>query len=163
MPSKRLQRQKDARLSATKKEEAPSMIVEMEALPPMGKDAVEEWNKCKEIEPAPGLDAIFCQGGAEYVVNNPGGLSKFTEDTPYLDAETFSPEAVNHPKHYTVGGIETIDFLQAKLSTEAFYGFCVANCIKYLARADHKSSRQQDLEKAEWYIKKAIEAGKRNV
>ncbi|PSR23412.1 MAG: hypothetical protein C7B45_03525 [Sulfobacillus acidophilus] len=33
-------------------------------------------------------------------------------------------DPVNCPDHYTFGGIETIDYLKAKLSAEEFAGFC---------------------------------------
>jgi len=57
MPSKRLQRQKAARLSSARKEEEPSMTAE--ELPPMGKQAIELWDKPLDLPVAPELDAIF--------------------------------------------------------------------------------------------------------
>lgn len=59
---------------------------------------------------------------------------------------------VNHPPHYTQGGIECIDALSA--ATEGLTGIeavCTANAIKYLWRWKRKSGLQ-DLEKAKWYI-----------
>jgi len=38
-------------------------------------------------------------------------------------------DAIN-PTHYKAGGVETIDFLRAKLTPEEFAGFCKANVIK---------------------------------
>ena len=35
-------------------------------------------------------------------------------------------------------------------------GFCLGNTVKYIARAEHKGSTIQDLEKAEWYLKREI-------
>jgi hypothetical protein len=61
-------------------------------------------------------------------------------------------DPVNHPAHYKVGGIETIDFIEAK---ELNYN--MGNAVKYITRADHKGSRKQDLEKAIWYLKREIE------
>jgi len=54
---------------------------------------------------------------------------------------------VNHPAHYTVGGIETIDFIKAKLTPEEFIGYLKGNVIKYLSRAPHKGGTE-DIEKA---------------
>ena len=60
-------------------------------------------------------------------------------------------EAVNHPAHYNVGQIEVIDAIEDwKLC------FHLGNAVKYIARADHKGSYQKDLEKAIWYLNRAI-------
>ena len=34
---------------------------------------------------------------------------------------------IKHPAHYTDGGIETIDFIRAKLTPEEFAGYCKGN------------------------------------
>jgi hypothetical protein len=61
-------------------------------------------------------------------------------------------DPVNHPAHYKVGGIETIDFIEAKALS-----YHLGNAVKYITRADHKGNRLQDLQKAKWYIDRAIE------
>jgi hypothetical protein len=61
------------------------------------------------------------------------------------------PDPVNHPAHYKVGGIETIDFIEAKK-----LGYNLGNVVKYLTRADHKGNRLQDLRKAQWYLEREI-------
>ena len=60
-------------------------------------------------------------------------------------------DAVNHPAHYKIGGIETIDFIEAKK-----LGYNLGNVVKYLTRADHKGNRKQDLEKAKWYLEREL-------
>ena len=65
-------------------------------------------------------------------------------------------DMVNSPAHYTDGGIETIDFIQAKLTPEQFVGMCVGNALKYLSRAGKKGDRVKDLRKARWYITRAL-------
>jgi hypothetical protein len=60
-------------------------------------------------------------------------------------------DAVN-PDHYKVGGIQTIDYLQAKLSPEEFAGYCRGNALKYLSRAGHKDATVQEIGKAIWYL-----------
>jgi hypothetical protein len=60
-------------------------------------------------------------------------------------------DLVNHPPHYTTGGVETIDFIEAKN-----LNYNLGNAVKYITRADHKGSRVQDLEKARWYIEREI-------
>ena len=58
---------------------------------------------------------------------------------------------VNHPPHYKVGGIETIDFIEAKK-----LNYNLGNVIKYITRADYKGSRNEDLKKALWYLNREL-------
>jgi len=60
-------------------------------------------------------------------------------------------DMVNHPPHYTQGGIETIDFIEAK-----GLPYNLGNVIKYITRADHKGSKLEDLRKARWYLDREI-------
>lgn len=60
-------------------------------------------------------------------------------------------DLVNHPPHYTTGGIETIDFIEAKQLS-----YNLGNVVKYITRADHKGNRKQDLMKARWYLDREI-------
>lgn len=64
-----------------------------------------------------------------------------------------------NPQHYTSGGIETIDYIEAKLGGDGAYAFCLGNVIKYVSRAGKKtiSTEREDLEKAKWYLEKALE------
>jgi hypothetical protein len=63
---------------------------------------------------------------------------------------------VNHPKHYNAGKIEVIEFIEDQGWGLAF---CLGNATKYIARAGKKdpSKTIEDLEKADWYLKRAIE------
>ena len=60
-------------------------------------------------------------------------------------------DPVHQPSHYKVGGIETIDFIEAKK-----LNYNLGNAIKYITRADHKGSKAQDLAKAIWYLKREL-------
>lgn len=66
-----------------------------------------------------------------------------------------APDNVNSPIHYTQGGIETIDFIRAKLTPEEFTGYCKGNVLKYVSRATHKGGLE-DLRKAGKYIEFAV-------
>jgi hypothetical protein len=66
------------------------------------------------------------------------------------------PEAVNSPDHYTSGGIETIDYLRAKLTPEELRGFLRGNCLKYLSRAGLKGDALTDYRKGRWYLEELI-------
>ena len=78
-----------------------------------------------------------------------------------MSIEVFDPEwakprqvdvdPVNHPPHYKFGGIETIDFIEAKA-----LGYNLGNVVKYITRADHKGKRLEDLKKAQWYLNREI-------
>ena len=61
---------------------------------------------------------------------------------------------VNHPPHYTVGGIETIDYIQAKLTPDEFRGYLKGNIIKYTSRAQYKDYPEEDIDKMVWYALK---------
>lgn len=58
---------------------------------------------------------------------------------------------VNSPEHYKVGGIETIDFIKAKLTPEEFRGYLKGNVLKYASRAGHKNNAVEDAGKLAWY------------
>jgi len=64
---------------------------------------------------------------------------------------------INHPTHYTQSAIQPIEVIGAwKLS------YCLGNTIKYIARADHKGNKLEDLQKARWYLNKELEDLERN-
>jgi hypothetical protein len=75
-------------------------------------------------------------------------LSITSSNTP-MQIEMF--DAVEHPAHYKVGGIETIDFIEAKK-----LNYNIGNVIKYLTRADYKGNKLEDLRKAQWYLTREI-------
>lgn len=66
-------------------------------------------------------------------------------------------DPVNHPPHYTQGGIECIDALKAALGDEGLRAYCRGCAIKYLWRGPHKGVERQDYEKARWYLNRLIE------
>ena len=65
-------------------------------------------------------------------------------------------DKIHNPDHYTAGGIETIQFIQAKLG-KGFVHYCVGNVLKYISRYDKKGNPKEDLEKAKVYLEWAIE------
>ena len=82
-------------------------------------------------------------------------LTRHKDGTMTEEITMIEPPAdpVNHPAHYKAGGIETIDFIEAKK-----LGYNLGNVVKYITRADLKGNRKQDLEKALWYLKREIGA-----
>lgn len=81
-------------------------------------------------------------------------VAHVTSDTPVKPAE---PDMVNHPPHYTFGGIETIDYIKAKLTPEEYRGYLKGNILKYGSRVGHKGDPAQDAGKLKWYATKYAE------
>ena len=67
-----------------------------------------------------------------------------------------SADMVNHPPHYTQGGIECIEGIRAALTPEEFRGYCKGNALKYVWREMHKGG-DESMRKASWYINQATE------
>lgn len=61
-------------------------------------------------------------------------------------------DLVNDPPHYKHGGIETIDYIEAKE-----LNFHLGNAVKYISRADHKGTPLQDIRKAIWYLERELD------
>ena len=76
-------------------------------------------------------------------------------EVSYLPKVSATPDLVNQPPHYTAGGIETIDFIEAKK-----LNYNLGNVVKYLTRADHKGNKLEDLRKAQWYLTREINSTK---
>ena len=61
-------------------------------------------------------------------------------------------DTVISPPHYTAGGIETIDYIAAKLSPDEMRGYCLGNALKYLSRSGKKGDGVEDVRKAIFYL-----------
>jgi len=86
----------------------------------------------------------------------PGGVCPVpwaTKEEPPVIQE----DLVNHPSHYTDGGIEAIEAIEAQLTVEEYRGYLRGNCAKYLWRCNLKGKPKQDLEKCQWYLQRLIE------
>jgi hypothetical protein len=70
-------------------------------------------------------------------------------DPRNIEGYATSRDPVNHPPHYTYGGVECIDVIW-----EMGHGpsFCLGNSIKYLWRAGHKGSALEDVKKSQFYL-----------
>lgn len=60
-------------------------------------------------------------------------------------------DPVNFPVHYTAGKIEVLDFIE-----DQQFGYLDGQVVKYLSRYRHKGAPIQDLQKAEFYLKRLI-------
>ena len=91
-------------------------------------------------------------------------LDEWDDDMPASDP-------VNHPDHYQ-GKVECIDAIEAALGIDGFIDHCRGTAMKYIYRAGRKNSSKrskkkylkgkdttvQDLQKAVWYLDRAIKA-----
>lgn len=66
-------------------------------------------------------------------------------------------DMVNHPSHYTQGGIECIEAIRASMPPSSFQGYCKGNVMKYIWRASLKNG-VEDLKKAQVYLGWMIES-----
>ncbi|HBL6232105.1 TPA: DUF3310 domain-containing protein [Listeria monocytogenes] len=61
---------------------------------------------------------------------------------------------VNNPAHYNTGGIETLDYIKAKVKD--YPSYAAGNILKYVSRYEHKNGIE-DLKKARFYLNDLIE------
>jgi hypothetical protein len=87
------------------------------------------------------------------IINLPKGMTVAEADEIVADVNQAiaQHDAVNHPAHYTTGGIETIDFIEAKK-----LGYNLGNVVKYITRSGLKGNQLEDLRKAQWYLSREI-------
>jgi hypothetical protein len=91
------------------------------------------------------VDAMDCPGG---VCPVPWATK---EEPPVIQEDT-----VNHPSHYTDGGIECIEAIESALTSEEYRGYLKGNIQKYVWRERHKGGTES-LKKARWYLDRLIQ------
>lgn len=62
-----------------------------------------------------------------------------------------SHDPVTNPSHYTRGGIELTDIIEAY-----DLGWHLGNVLKYVLRCPYKGRTLEDLKKSRWYLERAI-------
>ena len=79
-----------------------------------------------------------------------------TEDT---EEKKKTEDMVNHPSHYTHGGVECIDAITSALSSyeDSVDSWLVGQVIKYLWRAPLKGKYDEDIKKAQFYLNRLVE------
>lgn len=91
----------------------------------------------------------------EEVSDCPGGVCPVpwaTKEEPPV----IQKDVVNHPPHYTDGGIECIEAIEAALTPEEYRGYLKGNIQKYVWREKHKGGTES-LKKAQWYLDRLIQ------
>ena len=77
----------------------------------------------------------------------------WVEEAAEVVQDVILNDPVNHPSHYTQYPVEVIQLTE-------HMPFLEGNVVKYVARAPFKDNKVQDLEKAAWYLNRAIEKAK---
>ena len=65
-------------------------------------------------------------------------------------------DVVNHPSHYTQGGIECIDAMKSAFGADELAVYCKIAAFKYIWRCELKNG-SEDVKKAIWYLQKFLE------
>lgn len=110
----------------------------------------------KERDEAKSPDEAHAQVIRNTAAKNLSDLAKLYNPSEQKANARQVVDNVRAPQHYTFGGIETIDYLRAKLTREQLKGYYVGNLLKYLSRAGRKNG-VEDYKKAEVYLKWLIE------
>jgi hypothetical protein len=82
--------------------------------------------------------------------------SNFPGENTIPQRPELQPDVVNYPSHYTDGGIECIEAIEAQLTAEEYRGYLKGNIAKYVWRERHKGGTES-LKKACWYLNRLIE------
>lgn len=100
--------------------------------------------------------------GQELVIENMVGLFDMllntdpeVEEEPSEElTEEITEDAVNHPSHYNQGMLETMEkfFLMFHDNDDMIKGALLFNVLKYTDRAGHKDDKEQDENKAKFYL-----------
>ena len=113
------------------------------------------------------MDRLICGScvsfNAECPVSIPntavGGCPDYKQGATVIDIS--KPDAVNHPSHYTQGGIECIKAIEASMTPEGFQDYCKGNVLKYVWRWRDKAG-VEDLKKAQVYLGWLIESAQKD-
>lgn len=88
---------------------------------------------------------------AKWFVGATNDMKAFSSNGVSMKNE--NTDNVNNPSHYTAGGIETLDYIKAKVSD--YPSYAAGNILKYVSRYEHKNGIE-DLKKAQFYLNDLI-------
>ena len=86
------------------------------------------------------------------------------EETEEQQSAPAADDPVNHPPHYTAGGIECIDAIEAALTCQKdpMQAWLTGQVLKYLWRWPMKNGTE-DLKKAQFYLNRLVEKAEAGV
>ena len=90
-------------------------------------------------------------------------ISDASSDTSSETRQELDKDNIDHPTHYNTHKHECIDEMIALYGVEETMIFCKLNAHKYRYRVGAKDSeaREKDFAKADWYIDKFMELGRK--
>lgn len=92
--------------------------------------------------------------------NTVGNSSHYADKVVWLTNSICEcKDPVNHPSHYTAGGVECIDAITAALCKyeDPVDAWLAGQVIKYLWRAPLKGKYKEDIEKARFYLNRLVD------
>ncbi len=95
----------------------------------------------------------------EYYMQNEDGTISYTRvEVPKVDTiQNETPDMVNTPPHYKQYSFEPIDIITEVVKEyPPEIGFHIGTTLKYLFRSPFKGKQEEDLQKAEYYLTRAI-------
>src|SRR5699024_7350443 len=115
----------------------------------------EEENEGKTIGQL--LDVEF--GDINFVSDDEKALSTISSKSlSFVEKDLDKDDMVHSPAHYNAGKYEVIDMLEVMADgyEDPKVAYLVATAGKYLFRAPFKNNMKQDIEKAVWYLNRAL-------
>jgi transposase-like protein len=88
------------------------------------------------------------------VEQTPLGQEIITDHINAMLEKNEARDEIAHPQHYTVGGIESWDYIEAK-----GLDYNLGTAVAYISRAQYKGSYLKDLRKAAAHLDRAIRLG----
>jgi len=117
-------------------------------------DAVEEISDCPGgVCPVPWAKTVEAMSESAFLSSDRN--SNFPNENTIEKAPVIQKDQVNHPSHYTEGGLECIEAIEAQLTPEEYRGYLKGNIAKYIWREKHKGGTES-LKKANWYLERLI-------
>lgn len=92
----------------------------------------------------------ICESVSGDFINN---RNKCKEAYDIITSSMSDEDIINHPNHYTNGGIECIDEMILVFGKDVVANFCLCNVWKYRYRSLTKNG-EEDIKKSHWYMKK---------
>ena len=89
--------------------------------------------------------------------SDPEYMSKPIKWVPAESSHVAEEDLVNHPSHYTSGGIECLDAIKASMTHIEYAGFLKGQVLKYVWRYRLKGKPHEDLKKARFYLDRLIQ------
>ena len=96
-------------------------------------------------------DILYCSPHLFDLKQDYEGIYKEMTTEPEIP-EKVEVDLPHDPAHYKQGGIETIDYMRAKMTPEQFEGWLIGNVLEYMSRFGFKDEKYTNAMKAYTYL-----------